>query len=176
MSTLEALQKALAAEHVAVYGYGVAGAELRGSRRAHARTDWKAHRAARDELRRLVREHGGRPTPAAPAYDLPSHLSDGRAAERLATRLEEGVTAAYAGLVATGDTRLRRFAARAMRESAIRASHWRGSAEPFPGLPHEGAAADAPQRFGASGEPRQESMSGSSSDNRPITASGSAPS
>jgi hypothetical protein len=45
------------------------------------------------------------------------------------------VTAAYLGLVAVSSDRLRKFAALAMQDSAVRAAHWRGSTQAFPGLP-----------------------------------------
>jgi hypothetical protein len=38
-----ALQGALAAEHAAVYGYGVVGAMLAGTAQVDARADWTAH-------------------------------------------------------------------------------------------------------------------------------------
>lgn len=130
-----ALQAVLAAEHAAVYGYGVVGAHLSGGRREEAGKDWDAHRARRDELRRILRRRGAAPTPAASAYELPGQVRNGGDAVRLAVRLEEGVTRAYVGLVAVDDAKLRRFASLAVRESAIRAARWRGRSVPFPGLP-----------------------------------------
>ncbi len=131
----EALQAALAAEHAAVYGYGIVGAHLSGERRDRARAAWNAHRAARDRLRSLLRAAGQSPSPAAPDYSLPFPVRSADAAVRLATRLEERVAGAYAEVVAAGDAKLRRFAANEMRECALRATGWRGSSVPFPGLP-----------------------------------------
>ena len=56
----------------------------------------------------------------------------------LAIFLENGVTAAYLGLVGAGDAGLRRFGARAMQDAAIRATSWRGSTVAFPGMPAAG--------------------------------------
>ena len=53
----------------------------------------------------------------------------------LAIFLETGVTAAYLGLVGTGDAGLRAFGARAMQHASIRATSWRGSTVAFPGMP-----------------------------------------
>ncbi|MGC3005519.1 DUF4439 domain-containing protein, partial [Streptomyces sp. G35A] len=47
---LRALQAALAAEHAAVYGYGVVGGRIGKDRRAEARAAYDAHRARRDAL------------------------------------------------------------------------------------------------------------------------------
>ncbi|MYS45182.1 DUF4439 domain-containing protein, partial [Streptomyces sp. SID5998] len=47
---LTAAQAALAAEHAAVYGYGVVGGRIGRERRAEARTAYDAHRARRDAL------------------------------------------------------------------------------------------------------------------------------
>ncbi|WP_143672948.1 DUF4439 domain-containing protein, partial [Streptomyces sp. b94] len=58
---LTAVQSALAAEHAAVYGYGVLGGRLDGKRRAEARAAYDAHRARRDALARAARDLGGRP-------------------------------------------------------------------------------------------------------------------
>ena len=48
LATTAARQSALAAEHAAVYGYGVVGANLTGSRQAAAMADWVAHLADLD--------------------------------------------------------------------------------------------------------------------------------
>ncbi|MER7187610.1 DUF4439 domain-containing protein, partial [Streptomyces hyaluromycini] len=58
---LKALQAALAAEHAAVYGYGVVGGRIGRQRLAEARSAYDAHRARRDALVREVRDLGGAP-------------------------------------------------------------------------------------------------------------------
>ncbi|MGV9632289.1 DUF4439 domain-containing protein, partial [Streptomyces sp. NPDC003487] len=55
---IEALQAALAAEHAAVYGYGVVGGRIGETRRAEARAAYAAHRARRDALAGEVRDGG----------------------------------------------------------------------------------------------------------------------
>ncbi len=57
---LRALQAALAAEHAAVYGYGVVGGRIGEQRRTEARTAYDAHRARRDALVRDVKDVGVR--------------------------------------------------------------------------------------------------------------------
>ena len=56
---LTAAQAALAAEHAAVYGYGVVGGRIGEARRTEARAAYDAHRARRDALARTVRDLGG---------------------------------------------------------------------------------------------------------------------
>jgi hypothetical protein len=130
-----ALQAALAAEHAAVYGYGVAGAMLAGTAQADARADWTAHQVARDALTAMLAKLGATPVAASPAYALPFAVITPKAATKLAATLENGVTRAYLGLVAVSDPTLRAFAATAMQTSANRALAWSGTTVAFPGMP-----------------------------------------
>jgi Domain of unknown function (DUF4439) len=111
-AVLDALQAALAAEHAAVYGYGAAGARLRGDAETQARAAYDAHRARRDQLTQLIRSRQGAPVAAAPAYALPFPVRTPAEATRLAAQL----------------------AVRALQEAAVRAVSWRGTSVPFPGL------------------------------------------
>jgi Domain of unknown function (DUF4439) len=131
---INALQAALTAENAAVYGYGVAGAHLAGGRQKAAAQDWAAHEAARDTLAAMITTLGHQPAAAATAYRLPFPVRDGQAAVMLAAFLEDRVTAAYLGLVALSNARLRAFGARAMQSAALRATSWRGQTLAFPGL------------------------------------------
>ena len=129
-----ALQAALAAEHAAVYGYGIAGALLTGGDQAAAFGDWESHEQARDTLEAMIVKLGATPVAASAAYALPFAVHDARSARRLAAALEDGVTRAYLGLVAVTDTTLRTFGALAMQPPANRAAAWRGSTTAFPGM------------------------------------------
>ncbi|KOG31932.1 hypothetical protein AQJ84_29255 [Streptomyces resistomycificus] len=140
---LKALQAALAAEHAAVYGYGVVGGRIGQDRRAEAKAAYDAHRARRDALVREVRDLGGRPVAAAAAYALPFPVVDSAAAVRLAGELEDRVAGVYSDVVrAAGDER-RATAAGALREAAVRAVRWRGESVAFPGLAERAATASA---------------------------------
>jgi hypothetical protein len=134
-ATVAALQVALAAQHAAVYGYGVAGAHLGGRRQLAATRGWNAHRAQRDHLTALLAAAGARPVASADAYQLPFPVASARDAARLVVALEDGVIRSYLGLVALPDQRLRAFGALAMQDAAVRAAAWRGSTVAFPGLP-----------------------------------------
>ena len=134
-ASIAALQDALAAEHAAVYGYGVVGAMLAGTEQADARADWTAHQFARDTLITMLNKLGATPVAASPAYKLPFAVTSAKSAASLAATLENGVTRAYLGLVAISNPALRAFAAQAMQASANRAAAWSGTTVAFPGMP-----------------------------------------
>ncbi|UQX03264.1 ferritin-like domain-containing protein [Streptomyces sp. RerS4] len=131
---LQAAQAALAAEHAAVYGYGVIGARSAPGRAGEAREAYGAHLARRDALTRTVRELGGAPQPSEAAYALPFELRSPADTERLAAEIEDRVAGAYSDLVRSADGRLRREAADALSAAAVRAARWRGVGVAFPGL------------------------------------------
>ncbi len=133
--SLSALQDALAAEDAAIFGYGVAGAHLAGSRHAAAEQDWTEHNRARDTLTAMISRLGAVPVTGPAFYRLPFPVQDAASAMALAAYLEDGVTRAYLGLVAVSDPALRDFGALAMQAAAERAAYWRGSTQAFPGLP-----------------------------------------
>ncbi|MFD0905853.1 ferritin-like domain-containing protein [Actinomadura sediminis] len=132
------LQDALAAEHAAVYGYGVLGGRLTGDLRATAKRMWEGHRSRRDALLSIMTAD---PVAAAPAYELPVRATDARGAARLAAALEDGVVPPYVALAGASSPDLRVFAADGALRAAGRAARWRaraGTAAPadaFPGLP-----------------------------------------
>jgi len=145
LDTVRALQSALAAEHAAVYGYGVVGAHLTGSQQATATTDWVAHQVARDRLEAMLRSaDGSQPTAAAVAYQLPIPVRNAREAVALAVMLEDRIATAYLGLVALSNAAIRQYGAQQVQASALRAAAWRGSTVAFPGL--TSAALAAPGR------------------------------
>ncbi|MFF0159568.1 ferritin-like domain-containing protein [Streptomyces sp. NPDC005263] len=140
---LRAVQAALAAEHAAVYGYGVVGGRVPRNRRAEARAAYDAHRARRDALVRQVRDLGGTPVSAAPGYALPFPVPDPASAVRLAAELEDRVAGVYSDLVRAATGERRGAAAGALREAAVRAVRWRGESVAFPGLAERAQDASA---------------------------------
>ncbi|WP_225840096.1 ferritin-like domain-containing protein [Streptomyces sp. NK08204] len=133
-AVLSALQAALAAEHAAVYGYGVVGGRIGQARRAEARAAYDAHRSRRDSLARQVRDLGGEPVAASAGYALPFPVPDPAAAVRLAARLEERLAGVYSDLVRATTGAQRGAAAAVLREAAVRAVRWSGQSVAFPGL------------------------------------------
>jgi hypothetical protein len=134
ITAVSALRSALAAEDAAIYGYGVAGAHLTGSRQVAAQQDWERHNKARDTLTAMIYALSAQPVSAQAFYSLPFPVHDGTSAMALAAYLEEGVTRAYLAIVAVSNQRLRDFGAVAMQGSAEAAAYWRGSTQAFPGL------------------------------------------
>jgi hypothetical protein len=132
---IAALQGALAAEHAAIYGYGVVGAMLSGRLQSQAHDYWVDHQEARDTLEAMLLKLGATPTAASPAYQLPFAVAGEASAAALAVVLEDGVVQAYLGVVGVTDPTLRSFGALAMQPPANRAVVWRGSTVAFPGLP-----------------------------------------
>jgi uncharacterized protein DUF4439 len=132
---VQVLARVLAAEHAVVYGYGVAGARLRGAARTQATRGWTAHRRRRDELDATITERGGTPPPPAAAYALPAPVRTDHEARSLLTMLEERLAAVWADAVADLHGPLRSLAAGGLADAAVAAARWRGSSVPFPGLP-----------------------------------------
>ncbi|MFJ4192286.1 ferritin-like domain-containing protein [Kitasatospora sp. NPDC089509] len=131
-----ALQKALSAEHAAVYGYGVVGAHLpEDQQRTDARAAYAAHQSQRDTWQRLLSTLGATPTPAAGGYQLPFPVTDPAGATKLAAHLETGLTTVYADLVADLPAPHRPTAATALRDCTLRAHRWGAPDTPFPGIP-----------------------------------------
>lgn len=130
-----ALQRALAAEQAASYGYGVVGAHLTGRALATATVDWVAHQRARDQLEQLLIARGATPGPAAVAYRLPFPVTTAHQAVSLAIVLADRVAAAYLGLVTVSEPALRELGAAQLRACALQAARWRGSTVAFPGFP-----------------------------------------
>ncbi|MFC4030573.1 ferritin-like domain-containing protein [Streptomyces polygonati] len=137
-TVLVAAQAALAAEHAAVYGYGVVGGRIAASRQAEAQQAYAAHRAGRDALSRSVTDLGGRPVAAAAGYELPFAVAGSADAVRLAAFLEDRVAGAYGDLVRAAAGALRQDAAAALRAAAVRAVRWSGGSVAFPGLAERG--------------------------------------
>jgi hypothetical protein len=126
----DALQSALAAEHAAVYAYGVVGGVLGAGDRLAA-TAYTAHRGRRDQLTSML---GAEAVAAEPAYRLPFDVDGPGRARRLARRVEERCAAVYADVVSRTAGADRLYAARALRDCAVRGLAWGREPEAFPGL------------------------------------------
>ncbi|MGH8777329.1 MAG: ferritin-like domain-containing protein [Jiangellaceae bacterium] len=135
MTTLDALQSALAGEHACVYGYGLLGPFVSGDEEPAARAALESHRARRDLLAAQVRARSAEPVAALAAYSVPFVVDDATTARRLAGLLEQRLAPLYADLVAvTSNPALRETAARALAEAAVRAAGWTGTTTALPGL------------------------------------------
>jgi len=122
------LGTALVAEHAAIFGYGVAGAQLTGAPQDAARAAEAAHRARRDALLVLLAAASSSAPPAAPAYALPFPVTDPAAALRLAVHLEERTATVWQRALGTTTGEQRKLALDALTDCAVRAARWRRTA------------------------------------------------
>jgi hypothetical protein len=137
-----ALRTALAAEHAAVWGYGVVGAALDPSAQGLAAVSETAHREVCDRVVELLAERGAEPVGAEGGYALPFPVLSGTDASALAVVLEDGVAAAWVRVLDQAVERsTRELAVGALTAAEVRAVGWRAAAgqtpstRAFPGLP-----------------------------------------
>lgn len=137
MTDTDALQTTLAAEHAAVYLYGVLGGRTSRSRTPQlfdaVSAAYAAHRARRDHLVRELTDAGVDPVAAEAAYEVPRPLETPAQVERAGLDLERSCAATYAYLVASTVDDRRRWAIAALNETAVRELAFRGTPEMFPG-------------------------------------------
>lgn len=133
----EPLQRALAAEHAAVYVLASLGGRL--SRTDDAtlydavKSAYDDHVAARDALIHHIRLTGAEPVGSAAAYDLPTGIGSPAGIRRAALALERHCAATYLTVVpdATGDRR--RLLIGLLGDAAVRELDFGGSPQTFPG-------------------------------------------
>lgn len=145
---VDGLQRVLAAQHLAVYGYPVIGVQLSDPAEAdQARTLEAAHRLARDAVAaQLVARHAD-PVASSPGYPPPAPVTDRAAALRWAVEIEQSSAAGYRYLIECAvraggaQATIRRQALTGLADAARAAAYWRGLATPdrptvpFPGAP-----------------------------------------
>jgi hypothetical protein len=137
VSAIGALQDCLAAEHAALYGYGVVGSVLSASRRPadkrYAAASYVAHRARRDSLANEIDRLGATPVAAEPVYATPFVVTDVADCHRLARRIERRTAAVYGFAIAETDGDVRRVLADGLTDAAVREVRWGGPVTAFPG-------------------------------------------
>jgi len=158
----QALQRVLAAQHAAIYGYPVLGVRLRDAGQVQlARQLEAAHRRTRDELMAQLAGRRAVPAPTEPSYAASQPVTGPADAQRWALELEQGCAAAYryllvapvsgagaktgtpasgTALSAAEQAGLRRQALAGLTTAALTATEWRVLLSPsaptvaFPGL------------------------------------------
>ena len=137
-----ALNEALAAEHAAVWGYGVVGAALGAGPASAAAAAETAHRDLRDQVTALLVERNAEAVGAQGGYALPFPVLSEVDAAALAVVLEEGTAAAWVRVLDQSVERsTRELAVEALSAAEVRAVAWRSAAgqtpvtRAFPGLP-----------------------------------------
>jgi hypothetical protein len=138
MTPVQALQKALAAEHAAIHLYGLLGAQSSKSRQpvlfARLSQAYDAHRDSRDQLTVLVSAKGADPVAAKVDYDVPGRTATADQIESVARTIEQRVTLTYGELVANTAGSDRRWAIAALDASALREVAFGTAPGSFPGL------------------------------------------
>lgn len=139
MTALEALQDCLAAEHAALYGYGVLGGVLAGDEKATddqalAAASYVVHRTRRDDLAALIAGLDVDPVPAEPVYATPFPIAGTPDCRRLGRHIEHRTAAVYSVAVAKTVRGTRRMLASALVDAARREVRWGGAAQAFPGV------------------------------------------
>ena len=138
MTPDEALQTTLAAEHAAVYVYGVVGGRVSSSAQPElwqqVRTGYTVHRGRRDQLVAMVRASGAEPVPAEVSYQLPTPATTVAQLRRAARAVEERCAAVYADMVGSTARASRQWALDALEDAAVRSLGFGAAAEPFPGV------------------------------------------
>jgi hypothetical protein len=140
---VDALQRALAAEHAAIWVYGVVGAFVSDALDSQLDQAATAHQARRDATERVLIDAGAPPVPPEPGYLTPEPVTDAASALRLAITAETDTAAAWRSVVerSPADPGLRGAALDALTGAAVRAARWRATAGtdpvtvPFPGAP-----------------------------------------
>lgn len=137
-----ALSDALAAEHAAVWGYGVVGAALAEAARPQAQDAEAAHRGVRDQVTALLAGRKADVVDSKGAYALPFPVLSEVDAAALAVVLEDGVAKAWVRVLdQSAERSTRELAVGVLGATEVRAVGWRVAAgktpvtNPFPGLP-----------------------------------------
>ncbi len=134
-----ALRDALAAEHAAVWLYGVLGARTSASGApatfVAVEGAYDAHRARRNGLVAELRGLGADPVAASPTYRLPERVESLGTVRRLARRVEATTAGWWSALVVRSVGPLRRDAAVALADAAVRRLGFGAPAQAFPGAP-----------------------------------------
>ncbi len=135
-TAVAAVQRALGAEHAAVWCYSLAVAFLGPEQRAAARADADAHRELRGQIARTLSDLGSQPVSAQPAYSTPEPVTAAASATRLLVVAEtDTLTAWRSVLERTTDRALRKAALDALTSATVRCARWRGVVGTGPAVP-----------------------------------------
>jgi hypothetical protein len=140
---VDALQRALAAEHAAIWVYELVAAFVPSTLDGQLDEAATAHQARRDATERVLIDAGAPPVPPEPGYLPPEPVTDAASALRLAITAETDAAAAWRSVIerSPADPGLRGAALEALTGTAVRATRWRATAGttpltvPFPGAP-----------------------------------------
>ncbi len=127
--SVDPLQKALDAEHAAVWVYGLVSAFLPANYNAGVAEGAGEHQDRRDACVRMLDAAGATPHGPEPAYITPKPVTDATSAKSVVATAEADAANAWAGVLArTDDEGLRKVALTALLGSARRGTRWRQAA------------------------------------------------
>ena len=127
------LQKALDAEHAAVWVYSLVSAFLPANYTSGVDEGTAEHKARRDACVRMLTAAGATPDGAEPAYLTPKPVTDATSAKSVVATAEADTSAAWRGVVeSTTDSGLRAVALNGLIGSARRGTRWREAAGETP--------------------------------------------
>ncbi|MEO7126689.1 MAG: ferritin-like domain-containing protein [Nakamurella sp.] len=138
---IEAMQTALAAEHGALWAYGLVAA-YDPAAATTVTTMVTSHQSIRDTAANLIVQGGATPVGPQPAYTSPKPVTDKASALILALTIESDCADAWRAVIgSTEDSTLRGTALSALTDSAMRMVTWRQAAgNPVLTIPFPGAA------------------------------------
>ncbi|RJQ76095.1 ferritin-like domain-containing protein [Amycolatopsis panacis] len=127
---VDSLQKALAAEHAALWVYGLVTAFLpAGDYGGALRAGHAEHTARRDTLTQMISSAKATPVATEAAYVPPKPVTDAASAAALVASSEADSAAAWLGVIThTDDSGLRTMALQALIAAARRGTPWRKEA------------------------------------------------
>jgi hypothetical protein len=124
--TVTALQQALATEHAALWLYGTASAFVTGSSETEIIAGMGAVQNLRDATEQRLAAAGATPTPAQPAYLVPTRVTNQTSALTALALAESDATVAWRFVLEhTDDAGTRSVALAALIDSAVRQTRWR---------------------------------------------------
>ncbi|MFY0409124.1 DUF4439 domain-containing protein [Solicola sp. PLA-1-18] len=132
---VDAWQEALAAEHAAVYAYGVVAGRLDRDTppQVRATASYRAHLERRDVVAARIAAADAVPVQAEPAYELPGRITDAASARPVAQQVEDRCAVVHAAVVAAAEDDRRTEALGWLTDCATRLLAWGGSASALPG-------------------------------------------
>ncbi|MBV8932626.1 MAG: ferritin-like domain-containing protein [Kutzneria sp.] len=124
--TVDALQRALATEHAAVWVYGLVSAFLPNTVSGPLEDGMRTHTTRRDEATRMLKDAGAEPRPAEAAYLTPQPVTDRASALTALTVAETDAAAAWRSVLEhTIDATARRAGLDWLTDCAVRSTRWR---------------------------------------------------
>jgi len=121
-----ALFDAVAAEHAAIYGYGIVSAHSSPDENYLVSAAMAEHRERREAAIAMLTGRSAKAPLAAAGYQLPFVVTNPTDAAKLAARMEDDCAASWrAALERASSEQDRTFAVTALTESAVAAARWK---------------------------------------------------